>query len=431
MQIYVVQPGDTLQMIAERYGISAEKLASDNGLDPLSTMVIGQSIVIASPEQIYIVKEGDTLTSIARDYNISVMQLLMNNPDLSSREELRTGEEIIISYNRLGYITTHGNTVAYINIDNLRKTLPYLTYLSILNYTATAEGDIFTFYDDTEIIQLARQYQVIPLLLLTTLTIQGEANIVIAYDILLNDDFQNRQIENLLTILRTKGYSGVNLSFEYVNSSSIELYEKYLLNIANRLIQEGYLVFVTVNPNINQPNGIRYATLDYSLLDQAAQSIIFMTYEWAKNINPPGPISSAQEIDRFLAYISQTISTDKVIIGIATLGYDWELPFYKDISDVYPLSYDRVIDLAREVDAAIQFDAVSQTPFFYYSIATSTNQVSHSVWFIDARSINAKLELGKKYDILGISVWNITLYNPQLWLLVNSQYEIIKYPESN
>jgi spore germination protein len=428
MIIHVVQSGDTIQSIAEFYGISVEKLLQDNGLEALAALVVGQCIVIAYPEEIYVVQDGDTISGIASFHNVSEMQLLMNNPFLTSRDEVYPGEVIIISYNKKGRITTHGNTYAYINQDTLKRTLPYLTYLSILNYTATDEGNIISFYDDTEIIQLAREYQVEPLLLLTTLTLQGEANISIAYELLINKDFQSRQIERLLTILREKGYSGVNLSLEYINIANIQLYEDYLSNIAIRLGQEGYLVFITVNPNIsNVSNEVRFPQIDYTLLDNTAHDIIFMTFEWAKTINPPGPISSIYNVDLFLSYISQSISTEKVILGLATIGYDWELPFYINVSSVSSLTLESAINLARNEDAVILFDEVSQTPYFRYTFNNTTNQVAHIVWFIDARSINALLDLGVKYNVQGVSIWNITIYNPQLWLIINSQYEIMKY----
>jgi spore germination protein len=428
MLIHVVKAGDTLQSIAEYYGTPVEKLIRDNALEPLATLVVGQCIVITYPKEVYVAKEGDTLSEIAASNNVTEMQLLMNNPQISVNGRIEPGEVIILDYNRKGYITTHGNTVPFINKETLRRTLPYLSYLSILNYTATAEGNIITFYDDTEVIQLAKEYQVVPLLLLTTLTLQGEANIGIGYDILLNQGFQNRQIENVLTILRTKGYSGVNLSLEYITTSNLQLYEGYLTNIANRLGQEGYLIFVTVNPNITEVGGeVHFAQVDYALLSSVSNSIIFMTYEWAKNINPPAPIGSIRNVDAFLTYLSQSISMKDVIIGLPTLGYDWELPYFIDVSRVSSLTGDRVIDLAREVGAAIQFDEVSQTPYFRYIFNDGVNQVAHIVWFIDARSINALLDLGVEYNILGISVWNITIFNPQLWLIINSQYEIIKY----
>jgi len=428
MIIHVVQQDETIQSIADFYGVSETILIQDNGLENENDLVIGQSLVIVYPELTYTVKDGDSLMDIAKFHNVTVMQLLQNNPYLAEREYIYPGDEIVINYNKKGNITTHGNTVPYIDKVTLRKTLPYLTYLSVLNYTATIEGDIISYYDETEIIQIAKDYGVMPLMLLTTLTIQGEANIRTAYDLLLNEDFQNKQIENILSILRTKGYYGINISFEYISVSSLQVYENYFIKIANRLKEEGYLVFAIVNPNITAiGNDIRYETADYTVLDHIAHNIIFMNYEWAKNTNPPSPISSIYNMNVYLEYQLEFILPDKIIAGLATIGYDWELPFSAGISSVNSLTHDRAIDLARSVGAVIQFDEKSQTPFFRYSVNNNYgNRIEHIVWFIDARSINALLELVSKYSLLGTGIWNITIYNPQLWLIINSQYKIEK-----
>jgi spore germination protein len=427
MIIHVVQQGETIQSIAEFYGVSETLLIRNNGLENPSHLVIGQSLVIAYPEVTYTVKEGDSLISIANSYHVTVMQLLQNNPYLSEREYIFPGDIIVISYNKKGKITTHGNTIPYINKNILKKTLPYLTYLSVLNYTATNEGEIISYYDDTEVIQTAKEYGVMPLMLLTTLTIQGEANIRTAYDLLLNEDFQNKLIENTLTILRMKGYNGVNISLEYISVSNVKFFENYFTKLSNRLKEEGYLVFAIINPNITTiSNEIRYERADYTLLNQLAHNIIFMNYEWAKNTNPPSPISSIYNIGVYIDYLKGFIPPDKIIAGLATIGYDWELPYSAGISSVTSLTLDRAIDLARTEDAVIQFDEISQTPFFRYTVKNVDNPIEHIVWFIDARSISALLELVSKDDLLGIGIWNITIYNQQLWLIINSQYEIEK-----
>ena len=43
MDIYVVQQGDTIFSIAERYGVTATKLSQDNGLDKPFDLVTGQN----------------------------------------------------------------------------------------------------------------------------------------------------------------------------------------------------------------------------------------------------------------------------------------------------------------------------------------------------------------------------------------------------
>lgn len=424
MVIHVVQPGETIQSIAEYYGISDDSLVQDNGLSSPYNLTVGQSLVIVKPEIIYTVKEGDTLENIADYYNISLIQLLANNPYLSDREYLYPGDTIVIRYTRKGLLTTHGNTVPTINTATLRKTLPFLTYISVLNYTATNAGEIISYYDDTEIIQISKAYGVAPLMLLTTLTIHGEANLRVDFDLLLNEDFQNRQIENILSIIKSKGYFGLNLSMQYISLSNIQLYEDYFAKVTNRLNSEGYQVFVTINPNINEANNeVTFQKIDYSIINRLAQNIIFTSYEWAFNINPPSPITSVYQTELFLNYILNFIPSGKIIIGIATLGYDWELPYVAGISKVNVISFDNVNELANDHGAIIQFDNVSQTPYFTY---VESEVINHAVWFINSQTINAILDLVSNYNLKGISIWNITVFNPQLWLIVNSQYEIEK-----
>ncbi len=424
MVIHVVQQGDTIQSIADYYGISVIRLIQDNALENLQRLVIGQSIVIAIPEVTYTVQEGDSLEDIADSFHITVMQLLMNNPSLSGREFIYPGEILVISYSKKGSIAVHGNASPNINIEILSKTLPYLTYLSILNYTATRAGEVITYLDDTQIIEAAKTYGVMPLLLITTLTIQGEANIGIEFDLLLDETFQNNFIENLLRILNVKGYQGVNLSFQYINIANIYLYNAFFTKFTDLLNAQGYSVFVTINPNIsNIGDEVSFERVDYSILNDLAQNIIFMNYQWATNINPPGPISSIYNLDAFLNYVNNYIPPDKIIAGMPTIGYDWELPFLPGFSSVYSLTYEGAVNLAEENGAVIQFDELSQTPYFLYY----DKEVQHIVWFIDARSINALLDLVVKYDLYGIGIWNITIYNPPLWLVINSQFDIQKF----
>ncbi|MDF2510250.1 MAG: hypothetical protein K0S04_116 [Herbinix sp.] len=428
MQIHVVQQGDTIESIAAAYGISEELLLRDNDISNTTKLVIGQCIVIAIPLETYVVQMNDTLEMIAEAHNITLMQLFRNNPILSEREYIYPGETLVIRYdNTMGNMIVHGNIFPFIDKVILRKTLPYLTYLSIINYTATKDGDIVSYFDDTELVQEIKDYGVMPLMLLTTLTLQGEANIGIAYDLLLNHDFQRNQINNILNILRTKGYYGINISFQYLSISTLRVYEEYLSNMFRSLNQAGFYVFVTIAPEISVLNNqIELARVNYSIINQIAHNIIFMSYEWATNLNPPSPITSIANISYFINYINTIIPPSKVIIGIPTVGYDWQLPFVPGISETRLLTYTSAINLANAVDAVIQFDDVSQTPFYTYYDVRENASIQHIVWFIDARSINALLDLASENNLLGSGIWNIMNYNTQLWLLINSQYEIIK-----
>lgn len=427
MIIHVVQPGETVQSIAELYGIPLEILIQNNDIGYPYTLATGQSLVIVYPELTYTVQEGDTLLSIANAHNVTEMQLLQNNPYIIERGYIYPGDIIVISYAKKGTLTMHGTAATYINRNTLMKTLPYLTYLSILNYTVTEEGNIISYYDDTDVIQLAKEYNVMPLMLITTLTIKGESNVRTLYDLLLNEDYQAIMAENIINIIKEKGFYGINIAFDYVSVSNLHYIVDFISRLTSLVNEEGYQVFITINPNLTSDGtDISFARVDYSTINEIANSINFVNFEWATNINPPSPVSSIQNISIFLSYILNYIPANKIVAGLSTIGFDWSLPFLPGISSVSSMTSINAINLAKSYGAVIQFDEVSQTPFFRYSRANNGYTVEHIVWFIDARSINALLDLVYENNLLGVAIWNIISYNAQLWYIINSQFDIVK-----
>jgi spore germination protein len=426
MNIHVVQPGETISSIAQIYGVSEYKLIQDNELENPNDLVPGQTIVIAYPEQTYAVQQGDTLESIANAHNVTVMQLLRNNPFLSKRDYIYPGETLVISYDTAGGITTLGFCYPYINEDTLRKTLPCLTYISIFNYRATNEGNIIQSYDDTDIIQTVKEYDTVPLILLSTFTEQGEPDFEIVYTLLLNEDFQDRLINNLLTIMREKGYLGVNLVFSFMNTSNQRLYQNFLEKVYSRLKTEGYLVIVTINPNITSNEEVIFEKIDYSVISNSADAVTFLQFIWGTNFRPPSPVSSIQSLRQFVDYAVTLVPADKFIIGKPIIAYDWVLPYNEQYSAAHALTINSAIRLAQDVGAVIQFDEVSKTPYFEYTLSDIGTPINHIVWMIDARSLSALLELISEYNLNGAGIWNVMIYSAPLWLLINSQYNIVK-----
>lgn len=432
MDIYVVQPGDTIYSIADKYGVSSSKLLQENGIINPFDLVTGQTIVITYPSQTHIVQEGDTLTSIANEYGITLLQLLSRNVYLSDRTYIYPGETLIIRFNTTGTIMTNGYTYPYINQDTLRKTLLNLTYLSVFNYRVTKEGEIVAYGEDEEIIQLAKYYGVVPLLMISTLTPTGELILEIVYEILLNEEFQDHLLDSVINILKASGYLGINVLFSNLNQTTQNLYLSYLAKVSARFRSEGLLLFITINPNIQYvDNEISFEQIDYSVISQMVDGIIFLQYQWGVNYGPPAPVSSINLLRNFTNHVVATTPPDKLFLGKPLIGYDWELPYIPDRSSAHSLTLDSAIALARDVGAIIQFDETSQTPFFQYNVSFVGAPIEHIVWFIDARSINVLDELIDETGLAGSGVWNIMIYYQQLWTIINSTFEIIKVIPDN
>ncbi len=426
MEIYIVQEGDTLYTIAESFGVAVDRLAQDNGINYPYTLLIGQALIIAFPREVHIVQIGDTLQSIAEQYQVPVMQILRNNSFLSERNVLYPGETLVISYYTSGNIYTNGYVYAFIKKDALIKILPNLTFLSVLNYRSSERGEIIQFRDDEEIIKTALEYGVSPLLMISTLSAMGEPNIEVAYSILMSEEYQNRSIENILEILKRKGYHGINMVFNYLNISSQPLYINFVRKISQRIKLEGMLFYITINIKIEKANGdYRIEQVDYSTISSYVDGLILLKFVWGANEDPPAPVSNINYVRKMIEYLIQSVPPEKIMIGNPILGYDWKLPYIPERTVATSMTINSVYELAYETNAVIQYDEESLTPYFYYNQLIGI-PVEHIVWFIDVRSINAINELVKEYNLGGSGIWNIMFYYPQLWTSINSQFDIIK-----
>lgn len=304
----------------------------------------------------------------------------------------------------------------------LRKTLPFLTYLSIFNYRVTAEGDIIGI-DDTEIIQIARQYGVAPIMLLSTLAESG--SLEIAFSIFYNQDLVDRLIDNILNILKTNGYYGLNVPFRYIDEDSRQVYDNYIKKLTSRLNNEGFPVFITLTPlTLYDENEITFDRVDYSGIGQVATGIIVLSYNWGYSFGPPAAVTSVFIARNFLDYAVTMIPPEKIYVGLPIIGYDWQLPYEIGVSRANSISTDSAIALAYEVGATIKYDETSQAPFFEYVDNSYGVPKRHIVWFKDARSVNTIVNLVPEYGFQGAGIWNIMNFFPQMWLVINSQYKI-------
>lgn len=100
--IYTVQPGDTLFLIAQRFGITLQQLLAANPQIVNPNLIFpGQQITIPVPGpppdgQVYVVRPGDTLFGIAQRFGVTLAQLLAANPQITNPNLIFPGQQILI-----------------------------------------------------------------------------------------------------------------------------------------------------------------------------------------------------------------------------------------------------------------------------------------------------------------------------------------------
>lgn len=426
MTIHVVQPGETINSIAEYYNIPVERLILENGIERPDNLAIGQTIVIVQPEILYTIQAGDTLESIAEKHGVLPMDILRNNPYLSDRKFMYVGETIVIKYqtDRIRGIATAGYVFSYVDKTVLVKTLPFLTYLTIFNYRATVEGEIISSGDDTEIIQMAKMYGVAPMMFVSTITEEGIINREVNYTILKNPSLQDRLVDNVLQILKAKGFHGINIYLETINFDNIDSIAEYLRKASFRLHSEGYRVTITITPVMNMDSPlISFDKLDYSKLSVYVDAVVFSSYDWARSYSYPSSIFPINLIRQWLDYAVTMIPAEKIYVGITTMGYDWTLPFVPGDTEATVISYNSAVQIASDNDIPIQFNEAAQSPYFYYM---DSEGIFHILWMKDARSFEARARLVDEYGLQGLSFWTVMRFDAQMWFVINTQYYIEK-----
>lgn len=142
MRIHVVQSGDTLWRISRTYNVSINDIVQTNAIANPDRLIVGQSLVIPTPDDVHVVRPGETLWMIARMYNVTIQDLVREN-NIANPDVISVGQRLripkpVIEVN--GYLTQTGPTGEEI----LRWTGPYLTYLYVqLRYFKRRQFDTF------------------------------------------------------------------------------------------------------------------------------------------------------------------------------------------------------------------------------------------------------------------------------------------------
>lgn len=424
MKIHVVQSGETITSIAELYKIPVDRLISDNGIQNPNNLVVGQTIVILYPLLNYNIQEGDTLQGIAEKHNVSVMQLFRNNPYLSDREYIYPGETITISYDteKIRKIAVGGYVYSYVNKDVLRKTLPFLTYLTVFNYRVNASGEINDL-NDQEIVTMAKEYGVLPMMLVSTLSEQGIGSREVAYSILNNPTIQDRMIDNIIMNIKNKGYYGLNQYFQYLEPETKNLIESFIIRMSTRLKSEGLRYTITITPRTNiERTEVTYEAIDYTTISQYADALLFLSYDWGYSFGPPASVTPVNILRNVIRNIIEIIPPEKYVLGFPVIGYDWTLPYVPGYTIANSITYDAAIQIASDHDVSIKFNEISAAPYYFYM----NKDEFHNVWFKDARSIDIITRLVPEFGLQGLSIWNNMYFYTQMWFIINNLYDIEK-----
>ncbi|MCH5385166.1 glycoside hydrolase family 25, partial [Limosilactobacillus reuteri] len=98
---YIVQPGDTLSGIAEKYGTTYQNLAAINSIGDPNHISVGQVLKVTgqpTSENTYFVQAGDTLSGVATKFGTTVSDLVSRN-HIANPNVIYVGQKLYLAGN--------------------------------------------------------------------------------------------------------------------------------------------------------------------------------------------------------------------------------------------------------------------------------------------------------------------------------------------
>jgi len=298
-----------------------------------------------------------------------------------------------------------------------------MTYIAPFAYVIQPDGTLVLYMEnDTDAIKAGLAKGALPMMSITNFT-STKAGENIAHDVLSSEENRGKLLENILSMMRTKGYRGLNIDFENVLPADRELYNQFLQHAVDTLHKEGFFVSTSLAPKISgEQKGLLYEAHDYPAHGRIADFVVLMTYEWGYRLGPPQAVSPLNQIRRVLDYAVSVIPREKILMGFQLYARDWVIPHVQG-SEAETYSPQEAVNRAIKYGVAIQYDPVAASPFFRYTDEQGRN---HEVWFEDARSAQAKFDLIKEYKLRGVSYWVLGYPYPQNWALLEDNFTIKK-----
>lgn len=350
---------------------------------------------------LYTVKYGDSLISIAAAHHISPAALSAFN-QLDPHTKPVIGQTLIIpdKSKPKRKIIIHGPVLPIASEAALSNIAPYLTYASVCSAHILSDGSI-DFPNDASIVRHTVAEGIAPIMALSN---KCEAAL---HNMLSNKDTEDSPINLLIRHLINRGYWGINLDISSVCAEDISAYSAFIRTLSNTLCEHNLALLISIYQSENL----------HSLPLECADYTIILPWEKENTCKHPAPVCPVGEMRQMIEHTAETLPTQKILLGIPAIGYNWKLSCHSDTAIAVYLNQAPI--LAYNNFADILYDNTAQAPHFsYYDSAGSR----HMVWFHDPRSISKRLDLVEEYCLGGISVQNTApLYRPG-WLCLSEKH---------
>lgn len=236
---------------------------------------------------------------------------------------------------------------------------------------------------------------------------------------------KRRAIASLVALCRDNHFDGLQFDIENVNVRDKGAFTDFVQQSATALHAIGCSISAAVVPRSSEnPGPTSYhkwifenwrGVYDYKPLADALDFISFMTYAQHTGGSTPGPVADYRWMEACLKYVlSLGVPPSKISLGIPSYS-DWWYPVWEKKGGPRmrgrDISYAKVTEIVSNFRLHPVWDDSAKSPYAFWP----DSGIYDHMWIEDARAFTAKLDLVRRYNLRGYSVWVLGTEDPAVW----------------
>jgi spore germination protein YaaH len=249
--------------------------------------------------------------------------------------------------------------------------------------------------------------QIVPSVANTTDGLWNEQTIAA---ILADEELRRNHVAELVELAVAENLHGLQIDYENLRQKDQSGFSAFVTELGPALHDADKQLFVTVHVKETDAGyDERNAAQDYAAIGAVADRVTLMAYDWHWESSEPGAIAPYSWVDRVVQYAVDRIPSQKLLLGIGLFGYDWP-----ESGPARNLTWVQIAELAGQVGAGESWDVGTQSPWLSYR---ATDGTTRTVWYENARSVQYKYDVARRYELGGIAWWRLGGEDPSIWSL--------------
>jgi spore germination protein YaaH len=339
-------------------------------------------------------------------------------PSAPDRQVLDIAPETQVRHPKTGrYISAWlSNSFGSVNRASFEANADILDEVSPFWYSPSSSGGLRHGNDarDATLVSLARDKSV--------LVIPTVHNVVTGADpvpgILRSPSARARHIEAIVNEVLTYNSDGIDIDYEFLDSSLRDEYTAFIVDLAENLHSQGKLVTIAVHAKDCDRCGLG-AYQDWETLGKVVDRLRIMTYDYHWRGGGPGPVAPLYWVNRVAAYAKEVVDPAKVVIGVPFYGYNWPVGG----GTARGQTWDMINDIIKTYELDVNLkesneNGLVQENWIRYS---SRSEGTREVWFATSSGLDAKLHMVQDMDLAGIAIWQLGGEDPRNWEIIRAR----------